>query len=521
MYWLHSLLYTRAVLTDSLVARVDRLTSTEIIIIILIALLALAAGWIGGRWYVLRRVRLLLKTGRAAVGSNRASKPRAVLVNGELGELTRLFNQMDERLNANEIERRRVENEIKQRDSYLAALKVVTAAASTSLELPAIFDSLKKHLGEQMDIPGGAIYFHNDAAGSLSLEFSWGLPDRYLGKLTEISAAVYPYQEVVTKKEPVLINDLAQAATYYRLGVETDRPQWLSYLCVPLISKGDVQGVIDLFSQTPYGFSQGQVALGTTIGQQVGVVIQNARLFEQIRSGRERLRVLSQEVLEAQEAERRHISRELHDEIGQALTAMKVNLQAVSRFAQEPVVESSILENINLIDRTLQQVRNLSLDLRPSLLDDLGVVAATRWYLDRQAQRARFTAHFLADPPELRLSPTLETTCFRVVQEAITNVVRHAQAKDVWVELKQRDAYLEINIRDDGIGFDVMAARERGENDTSLGLIGMEERVQLVGGNLQIKSNPNPGYGTEIRAVFPIPSVTPYLERRSKRRKPA
>ena len=137
------------------------------------------------------------------------------------------------------------------------------------------------------------------------------------------------------------------------------------------------------------------------------------------------------------------------------------------------------------------------------MLDDLGVVAAIRWYVDRQAQRAGFSAQFLADPPQMRLSPALETTCFRVVQEAMTNVVRHAKASNVRISLWQKSKEIELVIEDDGIGFDVQAIKDRSANDTSLGLIGMQERVLLVGGQIEIHSNKVSGRGTEIRARFP------------------
>jgi signal transduction histidine kinase len=159
-------------------------------------------------------------------------------------------------------------------------------------------------------------------------------------------------------------------------------------------------------------------------------------------------------------------------------------------------------ESIVIIEHALQQVRDLSLDLRPSLLDDLGVVAALRWYTDRQAQRAGFEASFSANIQEIRLPAEIETTCFRIVQEALTNIVRHAHAKHVQIELAQLDKQLELRICDDGIGFDVKSAFERGTGDFSLGLLGMQERAQLIGGKISIFSDPQKG--TEIQASFPF-----------------
>jgi signal transduction histidine kinase len=214
----------------------------------------------------------------------------------------------------------------------------------------------------------------------------------------------------------------------------------------------------------------------------------------------ETLQVLSRQLLEAQENERRHIARELHDEIGQALTAVKINLQAAQR--TPAALDAYLEDSTSIVDRTLQQVRTLSLDLRPALLDDLGLGAALRWYVDRQAQRAGFTVQFVIDPLEPRPRPELETACFRVAQEALTNVLRHAQAQHVRVELRQSGTELHLLIRDDGTGFDVHAAQQRAEQGASLGLLGMQERVWLVGGQIEIASAA--AQGTEIRVRFPL-----------------
>ena len=179
---------------------------------------------------------------------------------------------------------------------------------------------------------------------------------------------------------------------------------------------------------------------------------------------------------------------------------MKINLQAAQR---TPAALAAYLEDsISIVDRTLQQVRNLSLDLRPALLDDLGLVAALRWYVDRQAQRVGFTAQFAADPLEPRPRLDIETACFRVAQEALTNITRHAQAQQVRVELRQRDLELHLLIRDDGKGFDVRAVQERAAQGASAGLLGMQERVWLVGGQIDIESAP--ARGTEIRVRFSL-----------------
>jgi PAS domain S-box-containing protein len=275
-----------------------------------------------------------------------------------------------------------------------------------------------------------------------------------------------------------------------------------SYVEVPLVAQGELVGVLNLAADSPDAFAPEHVAIAREVAASLAVAIQQARLFEQVRDGRERLQNLSRQLVEAQETERRHLARELHDEIGQTLTVLKIELQAIQRLPDTLPLASYLEESIGIAEQTLQRVRNLSLDLRPSLLDDLGLVPALRWYVDRQARRVGFAAQFAADQLEERLPEDVEITCFRVVQEALTNVVRHAQAQRVSVDLRRRGADLQVLICDDGMGFDVQKTLQRAARGASLGLLGMQERVLLVGGQIEIESAPQ--RGTEIRVRFPI-----------------
>ncbi len=214
-----------------------------------------------------------------------------------------------------------------------------------------------------------------------------------------------------------------------------------------------------------------------------------------------RLQAVSRRVVEIQEQDRRHIARELHDEIGQVLSVIGVNLHALKGVCDESA-GPRIEESLSIVDQAIQQVRNLSLDLRPSMLDDLGLVATLRWYADRQAQRAGFAASLNVESSTHRPPAEQATACFRVVQEALTNVVRHARARNVWIELRQGDETLDLAVRDDGDGFDAEAARQSAARGESFGLPAIQERVELLGGRFEIESQRKKG--TSIRASFPI-----------------
>ncbi len=237
-------------------------------------------------------------------------------------------------------------------------------------------------------------------------------------------------------------------------------------------------------------------------GEPVGVMGLVRDLTERKRAGAA-LRNYSRQLIEAQEAERERIARELHDQIGQILTAVKINLESIQRLCQVPACLPLIEEGILIIDQAFARVSELSLELRPSMLDDLGLTAAVRWYVERYAQRTGVVAEVMGDLEKgNRLPRELETACFRIVQEALTNVARHSRAKRVSVRLEESQQTLLLRIKDDGVGFNMDSSRSHAGSNATLGLLGMEERVQAVGGVIQINSQPS--QGTEIVARFPL-----------------
>jgi len=163
-----------------------------------------------------------------------------------------------------------------------------------------------------------------------------------------------------------------------------------------------------------------------------------------------KLQILSRRLVEVQESERRHIARELHDEIGQALTAADLNLRATIEAPGSTPLLPRLTASSEMIRCVLEKVQDMSLNLRPSMLDDLGLESAVRWYTTRQAELTGMSADFFAESLERRLDPVIETECFRVAQEALTNVARHAHARNIWVRLVREDGHLHLSVRDDG-----------------------------------------------------------------------
>jgi signal transduction histidine kinase len=221
---------------------------------------------------------------------------------------------------------------------------------------------------------------------------------------------------------------------------------------------------------------------------------------QQLRATSERMQLLSRRLVELQENERHNLARELHDQIGQALTAIQINLQRALAIPNLGEVQTPLFESLHLVDSLVEQTQNLSLGLRPALLDDLGLESALRWLADWQATRAALRVEVSAEDVPKRLDPAIATACFRVAQESLTNVLRHAAADAVRMRLWREDHSLHLLIQDDGCGFDYEAMR-RSQLHKGLGLLGMEERVALAGGILEVRSSA--GKGTKILARFP------------------
>ena len=222
------------------------------------------------------------------------------------------------------------------------------------------------------------------------------------------------------------------------------------------------------------------------------------KLFKQITAARNRLKILSSKLISIQETEKRNISRELHDEIGQLLTAIKIDAQRIKQDPCSPETDSIINDCTRLVENTISIVRNLSLELRPAILDDLGLAASLRWYLDKFHQRTGIQVKTEINKISDVFSPDCSITLFRICQEALTNIAKHAEAGYVKVSLYQNKSSVVLTVEDDGIGFDTQKALKQAVIGKSLGLITMQERTELVGGKFSIKSIKNSG--TVIKA---------------------
>jgi signal transduction histidine kinase/ligand-binding sensor domain-containing protein len=222
---------------------------------------------------------------------------------------------------------------------------------------------------------------------------------------------------------------------------------------------------------------------------------------EELQAAFERLQALTRRLEAAKEEERKAIARELHDEMGQLLTAAKINIQLLQKLGPDGGAPQRLADTVGLLDRMIKLVRALSFELRPPLMDELGLVAALRGHLAAQADRTGLEVTFSDDGLPDRLPAELEIAAFRIVQEAMTNVVRHAGAARVAVRLRAADGRLRIEVEDDGQGFDPDAAAAAASGGEHFGITGMRERAEALGGRVTLSSAR--GRGTAIRAELP------------------
>ena len=299
-------------------------------------------------------------------------------------------------------------------------------------------------------------------------------------------------QQAVETGRPAMTERLTPDCPLRTVNVMEKRPI-TGHVSVPLSVKDQVVGLLNVACHEESAFQREDLELLGAMGRQLGVAMENTRLWEEVRR-KEALRgQLLGKVISAQEEERKRIARELHDETGQSLTSLLVGLKVVETFDDMDQVRYRLGELKSTVAATVEAVHDLSMELRPSLLDDLGLVPALQRYVKDYSRRFGMAADFQAVSLDgQRFAPEIEITLYRIIQEAMTNAARHAAAGRVSVLLESRPTSVLAIVEDDGDGFDLHGVLGTEMRDR-LGLYGMEERAMLVGGRLTIESTPKTG----------------------------
>ena len=394
-------------------------------------------------------------------------------------------------------ERKQAEDEIRKHVTRSESLLRVSARLNARLELNTLLRTLCQEVTAALNAPAAWINLYDAEQETYYYGDDYGMPS---GFKDDYQALQHSYYDKYTTG-PGSIIIIADAQNLM------DTPNHMLFLAhhirtlavVAMLREGQPVGVLNLIS---FGecrrFREDELTLLKGLAEQGTQALVNTRLFEQVSSGQKRLQALSKALIEIQETERRTLALELHDEFGQALSAAKMSVAIIPTLPQDSVDRQ--LEHVQtILGDLVGRVRRLALELRPSMLDDKGLLAALLWLFDNYQSQSGETIAFEHLGMERRFPPQVEITAYRIVQEALTNIMRHAGNRQVVITIQADEQTIHLQIRDFGIGFEPAVTLA---NSASSGLSGMFERAHLVNGKITIESAP--GKGTHLTVRLPI-----------------
>ncbi|MBI4188177.1 MAG: GAF domain-containing protein [Chloroflexi bacterium] len=440
---------------------------------------------------------LTTATKKVAAGDFKAGVP--VVRQDEIGQLSTAFYAMTQEL-------AKSRNELVLRNEELSALNSIANTVNQSLNLEDVLQNAMRRVLEVTKTTAGCVFLRSPDSNKLEVKTCIGLTSAFNCHEAGFSLADCACRGVLHSGQTRMVNDVSQCPM---LGEEAVIKEGIDYfVSVPLKSKAGTLGVMNIAGSNERPFTEDDFRLLDSIGYHVGLAIENSILYEEAKQ-KEKLRgQLLSSVINAQEEERKRIARELHDEHGQVLTGLIANIESLENMAspEQPRLKEKLKNARSLVARALEDLRRLTLDLRPSALDDLGLVTAIRAHTQRHLESAGIRVDFKTKGLNERLAPVVETALFRMIQEATNNIARHAEAHNVRIQVELKDNKVTIVVEDDGKGFDVAAAfRSRGVGGAQpLGLLGIQERATLLGGTFNIKSQV--GRGTQLTVEIPIAS---------------
>ncbi|HEX5855567.1 MAG TPA: GAF domain-containing sensor histidine kinase, partial [Thermoanaerobaculia bacterium] len=378
-------------------------------------------------------------------------------------------------------------------------LRSASLAITHSLDLEAVFAALLDHLDRLVPCDRAKVMlFESSSRLKVRALFTRaGVLDFPATPMDSFDVDANPtVREVLSSRRSICIANTFELPGWAERGRSDVEQSWLG---MPLLAGGEAIGLFTLVKAEPGFFTPERVHLVEALAGPASVAIANARLFEEVRSGREQIKKVTRKLVEAQENERRRIARELHDEAGQLLSSLMLGLRLLEHEAANPVAVTAHARELKHVAEMAQEgLHRLASDLRPAALDHVGLVPA----LGQLAAKFSGTEGPVVRLETLgfdgmRLSPDLDIVLYRIAQEALSNVLRHSGARAVSVVLERRDKGIILVVEDDGRGFDVAAANR----SDRLGLPGIRERAEMLGGTLLLESSP--GSGTTLVVEIP------------------
>ena len=394
--------------------------------------------------------------------------------------------------------------ERKQAEEQVRRLATIGRIISSSLNVEEVYEPFAQQVRELIASERIVITIAGPQQDVFTTAYVSGgdVAQRRRGDVAALDSS--PTQEVIRRRaglliQPKDINDLRRQFTGPLPAYEAG---FRSFLSVPLISHDEVIGVLHLESTQPNAYTDRDLDLAESVGAQISGAIANARLYEQLELERERLRQLTMRVVSEEEEDRHRVSRELHDEAGQALTALKISLGLVQSDMPDDAgaLRDRLAGAVAMTETTMEKIRLLARGLRPPELDAVGLNDTLEGYCREFAQSTHLDIEYVGEE-SLELSDAVTICLYRFLQEGLTNVARHAEATTVGVMLHQSDEAVTLSVEDDGKGFVHPLGSVQGNKGLGIGLIGMRERFELLGGRVDVESTP--GKGTRLVASVP------------------
>ncbi|MBN1315922.1 MAG: PAS domain S-box protein [Anaerolineales bacterium] len=387
------------------------------------------------------------------------------------------------------MENARLLQETHKRAERLELVNRLAGTISTSLYLDDLLNAIFQQLEPLFQPDGFCISFYHVESQELEIKFQVEKGDRKPERRITLRQGGL-LAAVVQQNRPLLVQN-PKNDPWLSLS-DPDQERLLSWLGVPMRVGERVIGCISIQVYRRPAFGDQDLVLLSTIADHVAVAIENANLFEAVKLQTEQVRALGGRLAEAEEVERRRLARELHDQVGQNLTALGINLNIVKSLLSDsatPVILERLTESLNIVEQTAECIRGVLAELRPPLLDDYGLMAALHWYATQISSRTGLEIEVQGIEPAQRLPEQVENALFRIAQEALANAVKYAQATQVTISFREENSKYQMIVVDDGVGFEL-------ENIYGLkgwGLLNMNERAETVGGNLVIQTSPKRG----------------------------
>jgi len=414
----------------------------------------------------------------------------------EIQLITSMSNQI-----AVAIHNARLYAEVEKKTRELSALFEVTSTASQSLETDRILREVAQKITEIFAFDAARVFLYDAAKDELRVEATYETHPELASGVTHLKRGKGISGAVVATGEPIVISDTSTDPRYLELtttktALKTGQKFLASF---PIKYKDQTLGAITCVGRQPRQLAAQEIQLINSMSSQIAVALENSRYYEQTKRQALQLRNYALRQESIREKEQTRISREIHDELGQALTALKLEVSLLgTRLRSDADLERIIGEISEMLDSTIQTVRKIATQLRPDVLDKLGLIPAIEWHLLEFRKRTGIECNFASSPSDLHLSEPHSTAFFRILQEALTNVARHARASRVQIRLDEKNDQDFLLIEDNGVGIDT----EKLADSESLGLLGMQERAHALGGWVVVRRNEKKG--TTVTACIPV-----------------